>query len=256
LLRDGTMSNAVWKCTLIATLAIGCAARDEIAPFVQAGKADGLPDRLYKLDDHKLHVDEPSDLAIAGGLLYTVSDAHSKIYQIDNDGDVRGELDINGQDLEALVARSDGDYMVADETSAKIWHIDSSGARHDPIEIKAANDGNSGIEGLALLPFGRLLIAKEKHPARLIELDAEGNTLWDDKIHFANDLSALTYNTHDHHIYALSDEDQALYRLDSDYNVETAWKLPVQHPEGIAFDGSVIYICSDSEQRLYLFELE
>ena len=65
-----------------------------------------------------------------------------------------------------------------------------------------------------------------------------------------------TYNADDHHIYALSDEDHALYRLDSQWNVDTAWKLPIKHPEGVAFDGRLVYIASDSEQRLYMFELD
>jgi uncharacterized protein YjiK len=244
-------------CALLATVA-ACtspSSSTDIAPFIDNGKADGHADHLHVLDDHRLDVDEPSDLASANGVMFTVSDAHSKIYAIDSGGAVTREVDIASGNLEALVAMPDGAFLVADETTAKIWHIDPSGARHDPIEIAVALDGNSGIEGLALLPDGGLLIAKEKHPARLIELDPFGTTLWDDKIHFASDVSALTYNPTDHHIYALSDEDASLYRLDSEFGVETAWKLPVKNPEGIVFDGSDVYVCSDSAARLYRFSI-
>lgn len=256
-LCDDAMAISRWNCALIATLAIGCAPASptEIVPFAQSGKADGLPDRLRALDDHRLHVAEPSDLAFAAGALYTVSDAHSKIYEIDDDGDVMSELDIEGRDLEALAVDRAGEFLVADESRAKIWHIDGEGYRHDPIEIAAADDGNSGIEGLAFVASGHLVVAKEKDPARLIELDASGEQLRDEKIHFAADLSALAYNRDDRHLYALSDEDHALYRLDADWQVATAWRLPVKHPEGLAFDGSLVYVASDAEERLYVFEL-
>lgn len=250
------MSELRWTCALIATVAIGCApgSATDIAPFAQSGKADGLPDRLRKLDDHELHVAEPSDLAFADGKLYTVSDAHSKIYEIDDDGDVMDDLDIEGRDLEALAVDKSGEFLVADESRAKIWHIDRDGNRHDPIEIPDADDGNSGIEGLAFIK-DHLIVAKEKNPARLIELDKDGDEVANEKVDFSDDLSALAYNPDDKHLYALSDEDHSLYRLDSDWEVDTAWKLPIKHPEGIAFDGSIVYIASDSEERLYVFEL-
>jgi uncharacterized protein YjiK len=245
------------SCALATTLAIGCAqgAPGEIEPTIQNGKADGLADRLRKIDDHKLHVDEPSDLAFADGRLFTVSDRHSKIYEIDDDGDVKNDIDIDGHDLEALAIDKDGDFLVADESRAKVWHIAADGARHDAFEVPDADDGNSGIEGLTFGKSGHLFVAKEKDPARIIELDDDGDELANEKIHFADDLSALTYNPDDKHLYALSDEDHTLYRLDSDWEVHTAWKLPIKHPEGIAFDGNILYIASDAEERLYIYEL-
>ena len=244
-------------CALIATLAVGCteSAPTEIVPFVQSGKADGLPAHLHRLDDHKLHVDEPSDLLFTGGKLYTVSDAHSKIYEIDNDGDVKDEIDLVGEDFEALAIDKTGEFLVAEEGYARIWHVDRDGTRHDAIEVPEALDGNSGIEGLTFDHAGHMLIAKEKHPSRIIELGANNQRLADEKVDFSADISALTYNPDDHHVYALSDEDHSLYRLDSAWHVDTAWKLPIKNPEGVAFDGSLVYIASDSEQRLYLFEL-
>lgn len=168
---------------------------------------------------------------------------------------VKDELDIAGHDLEALAVDASGEFLVAEESTAKVWHIDRDGQRHDPIEIEDAIDGNSGIEGLTFGKNGHLIVAKEKDPARLIELDRDGEQLENEKITFSDDLSAITYNSDDKHLYALSDEDHALYRLDSAWQVETAWKLPIKHPEGVVFDGAILYIASDSEERLYVFEL-
>jgi uncharacterized protein YjiK len=74
-------------------------------------------------------------------------------------------------------------------------------------------------------------------------------------VEFANDLSAITYNDDDDHLYVLSDEDHSLYRLDKHWNADRAWKLPVDHPEGVAFDGSTVYVVTDNDHRIYTFEL-
>ena len=58
------------------------------------------------------------------------------------------------------------------------------------------------------------------------------------------------------HLYVLSDEEHKLFRLDNDFHKITSWKLPVKHPEGLAFDGDTVYVASDSEERLYVFELD
>jgi uncharacterized protein YjiK len=249
------MASSRLACVTLVTLA-SCAetAPVEIAPFVDSGKADGAAKRLRQLDRTRIELDEPSDLTIVDGVLYTVSDAHSRVYELDLDGETTTVLDIEGRDLEALAfddAR--GEFLVAGERSARIWHLRDDGERYDPFDVDA-DDGNSGIEGLAFDRDGHLYVAKEKDPARIFELDREGNVLRDDKIRFADDLSALAFDPGDGHLYALSDEEHALYRLDENRDVELAWRLPVEHPEGIAFDGDLVYVVSDSEERLYVFE--
>lgn len=245
-------------CVLIATLAAGCAAAgpEDILPFEQSGKADGMSSRLRLHDKHRIHVDEPSDLAVSDGKLYTISDRHSKIYEIDNDGDVKDEVNVEGSDLEAVAVDNDGHFYIADESKAKIWRLDGDGERVSSIEVDDADDGNSGIEGLAFDDEGQLYVAKEKDPARIWKLEGDGDELDRAKIEFADDLSALAWNPSDGHLYALSDQEQALYRLDSDFDKITAWRLPVETPEGLAFDGDTVYIASDTEERLYVFELD
>ncbi len=256
------MSRLPWVCVALVTQVIGCAvASDEaISPFIDTmtadGKADGQSIKLKKLDRHRLDIDEPSDLTFEGGALYTVSDAHSKIYELSPDGDTKGTLDIEGHDLEALAFDHERDqFLVADESRARIWHIDHDGTRHDPIELPDADDGNSGIEGMAFDASNHLFVAKEKDPARIFELDGDGQEITRKKVDFADDLSALAFNAEDGHLYALSDQEHTLYRLEHDLDVDLAWRLPIEHPEGIAFDGSLVYIVSDSEERLYVFEL-
>lgn len=232
-------------------------APESIDPFIDNSKADGSSAHLEFVDRSRLDMDEPSDLVIVRDKLYAVSDKHSKIYEVSPDGDADVQLDVEGTDLEALAYDGKRDeFMIADESKAKIWSIDSTGRRHDSIELDSADDGNSGIEGIIVAPDGHLFAVKEKAPARIYELDDNGELVDSKKIDFASDLSAITYNPSDHHLYVLSDEEHTLYRLEHDWDVDRAWTLPLKHPEGLAFDGDRLYVVSDSEARIYTFDLD
>ena len=236
---------------------VGCAAGvgGEIEAYVGGDKADGSSERLKTVDRYRLDINEPSDLTLVDGELYVISDVHSRIYRISPRGRIKSTTDIEGSDMEALSFDNKHDtFIVGDESSGTIWRIDDDGSRGHPIELDDAEDGNSGIEGLAFDDDGHLFVAKEKNPARIYELDDKGQILHDTKIDFADDLSALAWNPEDGHLYALSDEEHSLYKLDRDLEIDTAWRLPIEHPEGLAFDGDRIFVVSDSEERLYELE--
>jgi uncharacterized protein YjiK len=229
---------------------------EPIEPFLDLSKADGLPALLQYEDRSRIDVDEPSDLVQVGGHLYTVSDSHSKIYEIEPDGDTDTYLDIDVDDLESIgFDPGSGEFVVGDEGSGKVWFVDDDGDGHDSIEIDGAEDGNSGIEGLVVTPAGHLFVVKEKDPIVIYELDTAGNLLASDEVDFAGDLSGITYNPLDGHLYVLSDQDQALFRLTSSLVPDRGWTLPVDKPEGLAFDGNTLYVVSDSEDRIYTFSL-
>lgn len=245
--------------TCIILVAVGgcaTAAPGEIPPYFESSKADGARASLRYEDRTRIDVDEPSDLAIADGHLYTVSDAHSKIYRLSRGGRVKDTIDVAARDLEGLaVDPLTGLFAIADEHDDRVWFVDADGERRFSFEVDGVPDGNSGIEGLAFDPEGRLYVAKEKDPARIYLLDADGAELARVTVEFASDLSALAWNPADDHLYALSDVDRALFRLDHDLAPDLAWRLPIDHPEGIAFDGTTLYVVSDSEERLYELEL-
>ncbi|HUS31621.1 MAG TPA: SdiA-regulated domain-containing protein [Kofleriaceae bacterium] len=245
-------------CALLVTLAACAEAPTTIEPFLDLNKADGHPAHLEYLDRSRLDMEEPSDLVRVGSKLFAVSDQHSKIYEITPDGDADEYLDIDGHDLEALgYDFTRNEFLIADELKAKIWTIDEDGDRHDSIEVDNADDGNSGIEGIVVTtPDDRLFAVKEKDPARIYELETDGTLVDSKKIDFAKDLSGISYNASDKHIYVLSDEDHTLFRLDRHWDPDRAWKLPVDKPEGLAFSGNTLYIVSDSEDRIYTFELD
>jgi uncharacterized protein YjiK len=245
------------RFALIAATLAGCTspAPISIAPDEVSDKADGMATHLELLDHNHTDVDEPSDLAFRKGKLYTVSDSHSKIYEIDDDGDIQDVIDVEGTDLEALAVDDDDHFYIGDESKAAIWRVDSDGHRKQKFEINTT-DGNSGIEGLTFDADGNMLVAKEKNPATIIILDPDGVELDRKKLDFADDLSALAWNPGDDHLYALSAAEKKLWRLDRDYDKITSWKLPIETAEGLAFDGKRVYIASDEEERLYVFELD
>jgi uncharacterized protein YjiK len=184
-----------------------------------------------------------------------VSDSYSKIYELDLDGDIQDVTNVEGVDLEAISIDEDEHFYIADESKAKVWRVDHDGNREESFDIDTT-DGNSGIEGLTFDDKNHMLVAKEKHPATIIEVNLDDKELDRKKIDYADDISALTWNANDDHLYALSDEEQKLWRLDSDYDKITSWKLPINNPEGIAFSKDKMYIVSDAEDRLYVFSLK
>ena len=238
-----------------ALFAVGCTDSVDIEPYLDLEKADGEPAHLRLVHRLALDVEEPSDLVSVNGLLYAVSDSHGKIYAVTAAGNAHEFLDIKGDDLEAI-GYVRNELVVGEESTGTIWHIDATGDRHDPIALPDARDSNSGLEGLVGTPGGHLFAIKEKDPARIYELDATGGVLRDERVDIARDLSAISYNPRDRRLYVLSDEDATLFRLTHDFRADRAWKLPVTNPEGLAFDGSSIYIVSDSEARIYTFAFE
>jgi len=246
------------RAAFVLVTLTACASSESlpIDPFLDSSKGDGHPARLEQLDRSRLEIDEPSDLVIVDGDLYAVSDQHSKIYRVEPDGDAHDYMNVRGTDLEAIgFDASRGAFLIADESHAKIWTLDGDGERVESIELDNANDGNSGIEGIVVGADNHLFAVKEKDPARIYELDESGELIASAKIEFAEDLSAITYNPNDDHLYVLSDEAHSLYRLDRNWNADRAWKLPLTHPEGVAFDGTTVYVVTDNDHRIYTFEL-
>ncbi|HET9481480.1 MAG TPA: esterase-like activity of phytase family protein, partial [Candidatus Polarisedimenticolia bacterium] len=170
-------------------------------------------------------VTEPSDLLFVDGLLYTVSDSFRDIYRLSFDGpggSVRRSeawsiagLPV-GVDLEAMGRLPSGEVLLASETNGAIFVL-SPFPRHACAAWRTEVDGgcfigrsNCGIEALAVLPDGRLLVAKERDPrgAWLFDLPAApcagttltGRTYLKLPDEVGPDISAATYDPLSDHI--------------------------------------------------------
>ncbi len=210
-------------------------------------------DTLEHLRTTPVDVREPSGLAWDDGALVVVGDDRRRVYWIDPETGSRVDaIHVDAVDMEAVeVDPLTGELLVAIESSAEVWRISRTGQRLDRLRLGWAEDGNDGLEGLALRPSdGHLFVAKERRPARIAEFDEDGDRLSRDRVDFAADLSDLAWSATDDFLYAISDIDQRLYRLDGSLEVLASWPLPVAHPEGLAIVGDTVYVVSDTERTL------
>jgi uncharacterized protein YjiK len=223
---------------------------DDIAPYL--GASSTAPHlRVGRVVD--VDVDRPSDLALREGLLYVVSGA--EVAQLTRDGKAVLRLDVPGNDLQALAYDPVREQLVyGDESTAVVRYIDIDGNVTESLRVDDAADApQAGVTALAVDDLGHLFVGKNNSPALVLELDA-GKPVWRVKLDWITDLSALAF--HDGRMYALSDRDDSLYRIDSNYEPELAWRLAVPDAEGLTFDGSHIYVASGDTRQLFEFDLD
>lgn len=215
-------------------------------------------DRLVAEDDFGLDFPEASGLAWVDDALVAVSDAKGAIYGVDPaDGERRARLAIGFTDLEAIAFDTvTREFLIAPEGRGAILRLSAEGTQVSTNGVKWADDGNSGLEGLAVrADDGHVFAAKEKAPAQIAEYDENGHRVRRVDVDFARDVSELALGD-DGFLYALSDEDQALFRLDAGLGVLRTWPLPMQNPEGLAVHAGRVFVANDGEDRLYVFRLE
>lgn len=215
-------------------------------------------DTLVARGGAPLPLDEPSGLAEGpGGLLYAVSDSGGVVAVLEPaSGVVRRTLDLAASDAEGIdVDPVTGELWVALEARGVLRRFASDGTRLGEVSVGWAADARNGLEGVALGPEdGRMWVAQER-PARVGRLAPDGATEARTKVDVARDLSDLAWSRADGRLYALSDESAALYRLDADMEPAATWSIPVARPEGVALVGDRVYVVSDAESWLYVFEL-
>lgn len=218
---------------------------------------------LNQIASYRIDVPEPSGLSLhANGMsLWTVSDQTAKVYQLSLDGKLLKTLSYQGEDLEA-VSQSPLDFSlwVAEERSREIVHLDSTGKELGryfiPVDQRSEN---SGLEGIAVHPFnGRNYVLNEKDPAVFLKLTTGQSIAHSTTIDFVDDCSGLDFEPQGSFCWLVSDESKKVVKCDSSGLKIESFKISVDKAEGIAVStaDSIIYIVSDSEQKLYLFRMK
>ncbi|MEN8005764.1 MAG: SdiA-regulated domain-containing protein [Candidatus Krumholzibacteriota bacterium] len=207
-----------------------------------------------------IHVDEPSGLcfSIDKQALWTVSDQTRKVYKVDFGGNVLETLAYTGNDLEGIaIDPGDSTLWVAEEYLSQIVQLDNLGNELQRIDVTGAA-GNSGLEGVTInTSNGHFFLLKEQDPGVLIELDGEFNLLTYKRINFAYDFSGIYYESHNQHLWIVSDQNEKVYKCDLTGSVLTEYPIDVDKAEGIAVDyeNARVYIVSDSYEKLYLYSI-
>lgn len=233
-----TFKNLVFLFTLSAFF---CSAQEKIKPFTK----------------FHTNVPEPSDIAYSPDFskFYIANDG-GVIYVTDTLGKKTGCAKVQGIDFEGLYA--DEKYIyAADERTRRVMVYDQADLKLvRQNEIAYLGGMNAGYEAITFnAKKNCFVISTEKNPVWFFELNSDLVKINEVKLKIASDISALCY--HDNFMYALSDEDQCVLRLDPvSYEVLRKWRIPVTNPEGMTFDkqGNLV-IVSDFEQTIFKFQL-
>lgn len=170
---------------------------------------------------------------------------------------------------EGIAADEDGLVYVLEENPGHVFVFDVDGTRPKLLRTITIGKGegeegraweedpNSRGEGLVLLPNGNILLAKEKSPRRLIELDPQGTPLRRWKLRDGNDLGDISdLATDGDRTFVLSDEGRRIARIETapttapvnrDLNLVDKLSLPgtIEKPEGLVVVGTRFLVASD-----------
>ncbi|MFC1785624.1 SdiA-regulated domain-containing protein, partial [Candidatus Neomarinimicrobiota bacterium] len=114
-----------------------------IAGLLKCNKAEPSQEKpgIELINKYNINIEEPSglDLALDNKSLWTVSDKHNKIYQLDLTGKILKEIKIPGISLEGITVDSDDNTLwVVQESLGVLSHIDTLGNEILRIEITGA----------------------------------------------------------------------------------------------------------------------
>jgi len=217
--------------------------------------------KLEIIYSYDLNVPEPSGLCLSKDKesLYTVSDADGDIYKISLDGRILGKLNINANDPEGIALDSLLNILwIVEENGRRLIKADLQGNILNSSPINFATGSNSGPEGAAVDPAGRVWIVHEKNPRSLLRLNSSFSIENEFNPKTASDYSGLCSDTLSGRFWILSDQDAVIFLWQENIGVVKRYSLNIKKAEGLAIDFSrkIIYVVSDSEEKLYLLRLE
>jgi uncharacterized protein YjiK len=246
----GNFNTAIVAIILVAMF--GCKKNNEI-----------LPPTLPFVDNFDIAVPEPSGLTIAldGSSLWTVSDRNGTAYRISFEGEVLEELDfqLDNPDLEGITHNfSDSNALLAvDEKWNHILHINTAtGAIDDTTQLNIEFDGGNGMEGITMDPVTRnLFLLQENNPKQIIELDSQFAVINIWSWNASDDLSGISCTPVSGEFWILSEASNRLFLWSTTDGILRENTIDMKKAEGIAVGPlGELYIVSDSQERLYVFE--
>ena len=233
-------------------LTLGCGGSKPVVP-----KTGGL----VQIESHPLTIAEPSGLTIneSGTVLWTVGNQLHKVYQLDLRGNPTKVLNYVGEDVEGVeYDPSDATLWVVEERRREVVHLDLNGDVLGRQALAITGDPNSGLEGICLDAQGRMFVVNQKDPKLFVSLNPDLSIAGTDTLTFAENYSGLAFSRGENAFWMLSGLSRKLYLWSKASGVIREYALPFAKPEGVAFNeaGRLMYVVSDSENRLYVFRLE
>ncbi|MBL7014341.1 MAG: SdiA-regulated domain-containing protein [Candidatus Marinimicrobia bacterium] len=225
---------------------------------------DDFESKLIFIESVSLDVPEPSGLTLNGdgSALYVVSDPpDNSVYKIDLLGNIKRTLYYSGYDLEGVTYDlRDHTLWIAEESLLEIVHIDTLGnllSRHSILFDNS--ESNKGFEGIVLNPTtGTINLLNEKNPGVFLVLDSALIKTQELELGFAQDYSGICLNDINGNYFIVSDESKQMFEWNEQDGVINTYSLNFEKAEGVGFNSNTnrIYIVSDSEQKLYIYEFQ
>lgn len=223
----------------------------------QSAEVPVSPDSsLLPLVAYNLPVSEPSGLSYcaATNTLYMVSDAHPEIFEMSLDGKILRTISAVGSDFEGICLSKNNDTIfVVEEANYMVAKFLQNGQRVGSFKAVLSSDIKHALEGITIDNNYNIYLLNEKFPCYLAQYSYSGSENWKKEISYTTDVSEVLYDAKTDCLWVLSDESQALLKLTKEGALLNRWSLPIVQPEGLAMTNDKIYIVSDTEAKLYVF---
>jgi uncharacterized protein YjiK len=217
-------------------------------PTVQSLK----PIVVYNLD-----IPEPSGIAYNSkkNSLFVVSDGRTDIYEIDFTGIIKGTISTTSPDLEGITLSTNCDTIyVVEETNQLVVSYLTTGIRLTSFPVNVATNPSHALEGITRNNLnGHLLVMNEKLPCMLLEFNNSAE-IRHKEINYTTDISDVFFEQSSNNYWIVSDESQKILKLSTDFNLISEWTVPIIQAEGITIVHDKIYIVSDVESKMYVFQ--
>ena len=210
------------------------------------------PIAVYNLD-----IPEPSGIAYNSkkNSLFVVSDGRTDIYEIDFTGLKKGTIPTTSSDLEGITLSANCDTIyVVEETNQLVVSYLATGIRLTSFPVNVATNPSHALEGITRNNLnGHLIILNEKFPCTLLEFN-NTSEIRRKEINYTIDISDIFYEQSTNLFWIVSHESQKILKLTSDFNLVSEWTIPIIQAEGITIIQDKIYIVSDVESKMYVFQ--
>lgn len=249
-IRPGQMLFLFLQVILIVNLSCGRNDPETIInnPTVQS---------LQLIAVYNLDMPEPSGIAYNSkkNSLFVVSDGRTDIYEIDFTGLIKGTIPTTSPDLEGITLSANCDTIyVVEETNQLVVSYLATGIRLTSFPVNVATNPSHALEGIARNNLnGHLIVLNEKLPCMLLEFNNSAE-IRHKEINYTIDISDIFFEQSTNNYWIVSHESQKILKLSSDFNLISEWLIPVIQAEGITIVQDKIYIVSDVESKMYVFQ--
>jgi uncharacterized protein YjiK len=222
------------------------------------GKGNGSSaESLEPIVVYSLDISEPSGITYnsLSNIFMLVSDDKPDIFLIDSVGNIKGTIPTSSSDLEGITLSENCDTLfVVEETKRLVTAYNNSGTRLSSFLVDVATNSEHGLEGIARNTLNqRLIVLNEKLPCMLLEYD-NSKEIWRKEINYTSDISDIFFDHQSNCFWIVSDESQKILKLNLNMDLISGWNIPVNQAEGITLVRDKIYIISDVESKMYVFQ--